>query len=369
MIAVAFVQSRFDRGGAERMMQDLVRSLDRTRFAPVLVALDRPGTIGDELAAEGIPVLSGLARGTFDPAVGGRLNAALISAGVRVVYTTDSAQPLFWCGQVRRRRKDLALVVGFHSTGNRAKRLQHAVSRRSALPVADRVVALAPSHRAFLADRFGISAERFVEIANGVDVTRFHPARDRAAERRALGFAPETPLVGIVAALRPEKRHSLFLEVATRTAAEFPETRFLIVGDGPERALLEREAAPLGDRVRILGARSDVPEIQRVLDVAMLTSDAVVETLPLALMEAAASAVPVVATRVGSVDAIVADGLTGTLVPPGDAGALASRLAELLRDPSRRAIWGAAARRRAEEHFDRSQMVARYERLFTDLAS
>jgi len=369
MIPVAVVQSRLGTGGAERMLQSLVRGLDRARFPVTLLTLYDPGPVGEALAAAGVPVVSHLARGAFDPGAGGRLGRAVEAARARVLFTTDSAQPLFWSGWLRRRARVPALVVGFHSTGTRATPLQHALARASALPVADRLVALADSHRDFLCRRYRLAPGRFVEIANGVDLESFHPAADRARERSALGLDPAAAWVGIVAALRPEKHHELFLAAAAAVAARRPEARFLVVGDGPERSRLERlAAARLGDRVRFLGVRQDVAAIQRVLDVAVLTSHPVVETLPLTLIEAHASAVPAVSTRVGSVDAIVEEGVTGHLVAPGDAEALAGRLESLLADPVRRAGMGAAARRRAEQRFGLPGMCARYARLFEELA-
>jgi glycosyltransferase involved in cell wall biosynthesis len=176
--------------------------------------------------------------------------------------------------------------------------------------------------------------------------------------------------VGIVAALRPEKNHALFLEAAARVAASVPGARFVIAGDGPARDEVARlaQASGLGERLLVLGARQDVPMLYRALDVAVLSSRPVVETLPVTLLEAAACGTPAVATAVGSVTDVVVDGETGYVVAPGDAAALAGRIEQLLNDTAARERMGVAARRRAVERFDERDMIRRYEDLFVDTA-
>jgi glycosyltransferase involved in cell wall biosynthesis len=149
-----------------------------------------------------------------------------------------------------------------------------------------------------------------------------------------------------------------------------PDARFVIAGDGPERAAIERACRELalGERVTLLGSREDVPVLYRALDVAVLSSHPVVETLPVTLLEAAACGTPAVATAVGSVADVVAEGETGFVVPAGDAAALADRIVRLLGDAALRERMGTAARRRAEQHFDERDMVRRYEELFLSTA-
>ncbi len=355
MIRIAFLQASMPVGGAERLVQLLMRALDPERFATLAVNLYAPGPVGEQVAAAGHSVVSGLARGRWDPRVGGRLAALLEQRQVDVVYVADSALPLFWAGWLRRRGTRPRLVVGFHSTGKPDDWIQHALAAGSAFPVADRFIALAPSHEEFLLRR---------------DLARFHPAADRRAARRAAGFAADEPLVGIVAALRPEKNHALFLRMAARVAGEGPVARFLVIGEGPERLRLEELARDLrlGDRVRFLGGREDTPELYRALDVAVLCSLPVVETFPVTLLEALASAVPVASTRVGSIADLIDDGQTGLLVASGDEAGLAAAVSRLLRDAALRERMARAARDQAERRFDAAAMVAAYARTFEQVA-
>src|SRR5690348_13622422 len=215
-IRLAFVQAALPIGGAERLIQSLALGLPCDRIEPLAIHLYAPGPIGLALQGDGIPTESGLARGPWDPRVGKRLRLAYEQHAVDVVYATDSALPLFWTGRLRRSVPRPALVVGFHSTGKHGDFVQHRVANLTALPVADRLVALAGSHRDFLCRTLHLDPLRFTVIPNGVDAGRFTPAADRDAARRAAGLPEGVPLAGIVAALRPEKNHGLFLRAAQR---------------------------------------------------------------------------------------------------------------------------------------------------------
>lgn len=366
-IRVAFLQASLGFGGAERLTQALALGLRGPRFDPLAIHLYAPGPIGEQLAAAGVPQVSRLARGPWDTGVGAALARTYAEQNVDLVYTTDSAMPLFWAGWRRRRGSRPRLVVGFHSTGKPDDFLQHQLANAAALPVADRLIALASPHRDYLCRTLRLKPGRVDVIPNGVDTRRFVPPDDRARLRRELGL-PDAPLAGIVAALRPEKNHALFLAAAARVVAGMPAARFAVIGDGPERARLEQEAAALGlaDRVLFLGARDDVPALMRALDVAVLSSKPVVETFPVTLLEALASGVPVVSTDVGSIADLVPEGEVGYLVAEGDADALAERIARLLSDPALRHRLGHAGRERVERLYTVEAMVSAYATLFED---
>jgi len=370
-LKVAFLQASLEVGGAERLVQDIMAGLTRHSIESLALNLYGPGAVGQQLEASGHDVVSGLARGRLDPLTGARLARACREQGIRVVYVVDSALPLFWAGMARRWSGWPRLVLGFHSTGKGEDALQHALANAAALPVADRFVALAPSHRDWLALRFHLDPGRFAVIPNGVDTGRFRPAADRAAARRALGWPDDAVIVSIVAGLRPEKNHALFLRAAAALAPHYPQARFMVVGDGSERAALERErdSLGLGEKVRFLGTRQDTPEIQRASDVVVLTSHPVVETFPVSLVEALASGTPVVSTDVGSIRDVVRDGVTGLIVPAGDEAAFGAALGRLLEDGALRARMGAAARDDAVARFGREDMIAAYAKLFREVAA
>jgi glycosyltransferase involved in cell wall biosynthesis len=236
----------------------------------------------------------------------------------------------------------------------------------------DRIVFIAESQRRHYEQRLGIRFLRTEVIPSGIDLERFAPAasaRDR--DRHSESKDARRPLrVGIVASLQPRKGHDVFLRAAAEILGHGSEVEFLIVGDGPRRVELDRLAHDLNikSHVQFLGVRNDVADLLRTLDVLVLASHEKAgghaETLPLVLMEAGATALPVVATNVGAVPDIVVDGRTGFLVPQRDPKALAERIDLLLGDLQLRERMGTLARERIAADFDARHMCRSFERLF-----
>lgn len=229
-------------------------------------------------------------------------------------------------------------------------------------PITDVFIAVADAHGRFLVEHEKFPATKVAVIRNGVDTRRFAPksADEVASLRRELGIHTDTPVVGIVAALRPEKNHESFLDLATRVTGQWPGVQFLIVGDGPCRGSLEQYAArlELQKNVRFLGMRNDIPRVLAALDVFVLTSHN--EANPVSILEAMSTGKPVVATNVGSVHEVVSDGQTGFLVPAGDAATLADRTLQLLKDPRLAQSMGAAGRATVDARWSIQEMVNRY---------
>lgn|GEM_PF-134557 len=228
-----------------------------------------------------------------------------------------------------------------------------------------------------------IPRDRIRVIPNGVDVRDFHvggdghdgesETRDRVRRvrnetRSCLGLSDTATMVLTVAVLRRGKGLDLLIEAAPRVLAEQPGTRFVIVGDGPERAALARRIADrdLGGRVVLTGFRRDVPELLAAADVFALPSRE--DAYPTVLLEAAAAGVPVVAAETGGVAEIVTAGETGILVPPEDPEALASALVELVAAPGERRRLGEAACRRAQTELSAGRWLDRLTALYRELS-
>jgi len=358
-LRVMFMQTDMRIGGAEVLTTNIIRRLDRERFAPELCCLKERGELGEALARE-IPVHAGLLSGKYDLRVWPRLTRLLRDREIDAVITVGAGDKMFW-GRLAARRVGVPVILSaIHSTGwpDGIGRLN-----RMLTPITDAFIAVAASHGEFLANNLKLASDRVAVIPNGVDTQRFAPVSDVAGIRRELGISPLDPVVGIVAALRPEKNHELFLEMSARVARQMPNARFLIVGDGPCRATLESRARELGvDRqTRFLGSRNDVPRLLAAFDVFALTSH--IEANPLSILEAMSVGRPVVATNVGSIHEAIADGETGFLVTPGDSEQFADRVLRLLGAPLASHAMGLTAREAVVRRWSLEAMVAGYERL------
>jgi glycosyltransferase involved in cell wall biosynthesis len=220
----------------------------------------------------------------------------------------------------------------------------------------------------YLTGELGYPAAKVRIVPNGTAPGSPVAPRDPAV-CAPLGIQPNDPVVGILAALRPEKDHPTLLRAARLVIDELPQTRFLVIGDGPQRGELERLAADLGisDRVIFTGSRSDVAALLGVVDVFTLCSFTI-ECAPMALLEAMAAGRPAVCTAVGGVSEIIDEAVTGYLVPPRDPAALAERLVSLLGDPARIRVMGGAARARLESEFTLERSVCNAEKTIEETA-
>jgi glycosyltransferase involved in cell wall biosynthesis len=214
--------------------------------------------------------------------------------------------------------------------------------------------------------RAGVREDKIHLVRNGIDLRPF----DNAPPSLRNGLPPNNPsVVGLVGRLSIEKGVDIFLQAAARVLLEFPSTRFVVAGEGPDRNKLESMIDELKIRgnVLMLGRRDDMPSVYASLDI--MASASREEGLPIAILEGMASSLPVVATAVGEVPTIVLDGRTGILVPAKKPDSLATAIVTLLRNPDEQRRLGAAARKLIEDDFSARRMTDDYLRVYEEAAS
>jgi len=234
--------------------------------------------------------------------------------------------------------------------------------------LADTVVCVSQDVRQGFLAAYDFSPDRTRVILNGIDTGRFQPtvAAGEPARLHLLGCTGQ-PLIGTVCRMVGYKGVSTLLAAFRLVRERLPGATLVLVGDGPERCAFEAEARQLGlaDAVRFLGNRDDVAAIYPLLDVFVLAS--YTEGTSLTLLEASACALPTVATAVGGNTEVVLDGVTGRLVPPRDASALAAAIVDIWSDGHRTRIMGAAARERVLRYYSLDHMAHEYIALYYEL--
>ena len=359
-LKVMFVITSMPVGGAETLLVNLVRRMDRTRFLPELCCLKERGPLGELLAQE-IPTYEKLIRHKYDIGVVGRLADLMRRRSIDAVVTVGTGgDKMFW-GRLAAMRVGMPVILSaLHSTG-----LPDHVEfpNRLLAPFTDGFIGCAAAHGEYLARHEGCPRRKVFVIPNGVDVERFRPLEPSATLAAEIGLKVGPPTAAIVAALRPEKNHELFLASAARVVGRIPDAQFVVIGDGPRRGELEALARSLGigRAVRFLGTRSDIPQLLALVDVLVLSSH--MEANPVSILEGLACGKPVVATRVGSISESVHHGENGLLVEPGNAEALGEALERLFVDSELRRSMGHAGRDEVVSHWSLERMVEGYQKL------
>jgi L-malate glycosyltransferase len=356
-VPVAVFLTRFEPGGTERQMTELIRRLDPNRFTVHVACFHREGAWLPRIAERAASItefpIDGFARA--------RTLAQLAAFArwcrreqIAVVQTCDLYANIF--GLPGARLAGVPVRIGSRRELNPDKSAGQIRLQRLAYRSATKVVANSSAARTVL-EQEGVARESIAVIPNGVDAASFPKRSHETATRPARTIIT-------VANLRPEKSHETLIAAVALLAADLPGLQLQIVGDGPRRETLEANvrAAGLDRRVSFLGHREDIPELLAQADVFVLPSQS--EAFPNGAIEAMAAGLPVIASAVGGLLDLIEHGDTGLLVQPGDAAALAHALRRVLTDRPLAARLGNAARAEVNKRYSFERMVAAFEDLY-----
>jgi glycosyltransferase involved in cell wall biosynthesis len=357
----------FGIGGTERQVLNLVQGLDTSRFGVEVACLKRWGALLPEMEATGVPITEYKTTSLYNHMAlwnQMRFLKHLRKRNVEIVHTYGFYSNVFAIPPARLAGA-AAVLASIRDTGEHLTPMQRRIEKLFCR-MADCVVTNAEAVRNRLTNE-GYDAEKIVVIHNGIELTRYARKPTELGLHRELGVPSTTPLVAVFARLNELKGIEYFLRAVAGLIERFKNVRFLIVGDGASRQELEKYAEQLGlnKHVVFLGFRLDVPTLLSEISVSVLPT--LSEGLSNSLLEAMAASVPVVATRVGGNAEVVQGGITGLLVPPRDAGALARAIGQFLEQPSLGRKFGLAGRERVSKRFALAQMTRATERLYEGL--
>ncbi|PYK16288.1 MAG: hypothetical protein DME55_12430 [Verrucomicrobia bacterium] len=258
--------------------------------------------------------------------------------------------PLYFCGIPLSRARCITDPIG---SKGRAFVFKHGCSN---------IVADASVIKRELVQEHGVDPAKIEVIGSAVDLEKFKPPRDRMKFRTEIGVGADTPLIGNVGMIRPDKGQLILVEAAPFVLAERPDARFVVVGQGTgilKRGINVRNAidrAGLADKIIMAGYRWDTPDIYAACDMIVIASLRT-EASPIVLREAFASGRPVIATKVGDIPQIIEHRQNGLLIEPGDSKAVAAAILEFIRDPNLAAHCATNGLRYAKEHFSFDEMM------------
>jgi sugar transferase (PEP-CTERM/EpsH1 system associated) len=354
---------RFQEGGAERVVLNIAAKVQSPTIQSSICSTV-PATSMKHLLEPEVALFELQRRPGNDPSFVWQLYQLLRRQRPHILHTHS------WgtlCeGLVAGRMARVPVIVHLEHGTLQTKKYQVRI-QRWAWPQTDRLLAVCSKVADHMADTVGVARRGIRIIRNGVDLSRFQ-TEHRAEARLRLGLPSDALVVGTAGRLVDVKDHSTLLEALRLVTSAGVPLLAVIAGDGPLRTALESTILTLGlqDRVRLLGHRSDIETVMAALDIFVLSSRS--EGLPMAILEAMASGLPVIATRVGGVDEVIDEGSTGLLVEPKSPEALAEAIGSLAGNRARRERMGAAGRARAIREFSLDTMVADYQRLYFEVA-
>lgn len=371
-----FVES-LDRGGLERVVIDLVRAQRDAGYRCQVVCLFDPGALAPELVEQGIPVFSCGKRRGLDLLAILRARRFLRLHGTQILHTHNAISHYY--AVLASRGLPLHRVVstrhGMGATRAAAQRSSRGRSWRDdrlewlygkSMAFTHAVATVCETARKEFQQRADLPAQKILAVPNGIHVDRFAPASagDRQRLREALGVPEGTRLAGFVGRLTWAKDHATLVRAFRRVRERCRDATLVLIGDGPLRPELETlaQAEGVAGHVFFLGDRSDIHALLRGLDLFVMSS--VTEGYSIALLEACASALPIVATDVGGNAEIVRDGINGTLVAAGDAPALAAAMIDLLGNEARARAMGQAGRDWVLRYGSLRTMEERYSEIY-----
>lgn len=358
-VHVMHVLYRLQEGGTEYGVIKVVNGLDRARVTSSICSTT-PATGVKSLLRPDVSLYECTRRDGNDPNLVWQLFRLFRRVRPDVVHT--HAWGTLCEGLIAARLAQVPAVIhGEH--GTLQLRPHQARVQRWAWRRASHLLSVSSRLADRMAEEVKVARGRITVIPNGVDASRF-TGGSRNEARRALDIPQDALVIGAVGRLVAVKNHAMLIDAVAAMRDAGIRCRLVIAGEGPLRPALEKqiEERGLGDVAVLLGHVPDVQQVFRALDVFVLPSRS--EGMSNTILEAMASSLPVVATRVGGADEMVADRETGLLVTPGDTAALTGALTQLATDARLRHAMGAAARQRIEREFSLQGMIDKYEELY-----
>lgn len=367
---ILHVVDSLERGGLERLVRDLAVAQQRCGHHVAVFSINQTGGFIDELRAEGVPVVVGNKQGTLDLKVLQALRQAVRDHHIDTVHAHNFVPSYYAAAALIGMPQRPVQVVTCHDMGTRLsnRRLRWlfkwSILRSQGVAMVGQQV-----HQRFTRDGY-VPARKAMTLLNAVPVESFGitPER-RASARQALGLSDDEVVVGCVGRLVELKNHLGLIRQWPAVLSAHPKARLVLIGEGPMRTQVEQLILELklSDRVLLAGIRSDVSRLLPGLDVFALPS--FTEGVSIALLEACATGLPALASRVGGNVEVIQEGVTGRLFDVHDDNALRAALLDLVGSAPLRESLGRQARQWVQEHASLSALCAQYDRLYDDSAS
>jgi glycosyltransferase involved in cell wall biosynthesis len=358
-------------GGAEKHLFNLLNSLDRDRFKPIVFTLAEGGDLVDKIRSLNIRIEEVPIKRIYTPAAINKskyIARVLKEENAKIIQTFHFASDIL--GPVLSKMANVPIVVSSRRDMGFKNKRRHIWAYKLVNPFVTRIIVNSKAVRFSVNIRENVPPQKMVIIYNGVNLKSFDPSTVNNNKLKAQLCLPcHAPVVGMIANLHPIKGYPDLLNAARFVINELSNTHFLIIGNGELKACLEKTATDLGikDNIHFLGERTDIPEILSIIDISVLSSHS--EGFSNTILESMAMEKPVIATKVGGNPEAIVHGVNGFLVMPGASKDLSDAILKLLNDHNLANSMGRYGRETVEKCFSQEKMVEKITGLYSQLLS
>lgn len=359
-IKVLYIIETWGPGGAEKIVLDLAKNINRDKFHPI-VGLLNTGWLYQELMDNGIETVLIRNKHSLDPKMLWELIKLINQREIKIIHAHEFTMNVYAAMAGALTGKPSLLTV--HGTGYYTDKLQRWLFYKliSYLPKV-RIIAVSNFLKNFFCKATRVNRDKVFIVHNGVALSRF------TQKKKPFDSNNSDPFIGTVGNIYPIKGHECLISAAQIVKLIYPKVCFLVAGKNTEyRSDLERLAEERGiaENIKFIGFCEDIPAYLGRLDIFVLTS--IRETFSIALAEAMATGLPVVSTRCGGPQELVTDGENGFLVPVNDYALLAEKIILLLRNSKQAQTFGQRGQQLVAENFSLEKMISKYEHIYDTL--
>lgn len=362
MINILYVFVNLHIGGAEEHLRTVVNNLDANLFRPVICCIREKGEIGDEIERSGFKVISlGRFSKSWDFRIVKDLFDIIRKEKIDLIHTHLYHANMY--GRVAALMSKIPAVITEHNVYRKYKFKRRAINWILSKKTA-KIIAVSEMVRKYVISRDHLEPSKVQLVHNGIDMKQVVSGLSKSAARKRIGIPTDRFLIGSVARLTEQKGHIYLIKAANSIKDDIPGLKILIAGSGPLESQIKHMVSneKLEKFFLFLGARRDIPEILRALDVFVMPS--LWEGFPMALLEAMSCSLPVVTTPVGGIPEVITNGVNGLIITPQDDISLTNAIFELYNNDGLRRMLGEKAQETVSEKFSALTMVRKLESVY-----
>lgn len=362
MINILYIFVTLPVGGAENHLLTVLKEINRSKYNPVICCIREKGEIGEEIERMGVDIIT-LSRKSKSWNIRIIMDILKIihQKNIQLIHAHLYHSNMY--GRIAAAISKIPVIITEHNVYQKYKIKRRVINWLLAKKT-DKIIAVSEAVKRYVVSRDWVDASKIEVIYNGIDVKKFQSFLSKEEARHRIGIPVKCFLIGTIARLTEQKGHIYLIKAIDIIKGSIPNAKLVLVGSGPLESYLKAEVSEkeLNDYVIFLGSRRDIPDILKAMDIFVLPS--LWEGLGIALLEAMASSIPVIATNVGGVPEIINNDINGLLVPPGDPFSLSQAIFDLYKNEFKRQRLSKNGLETIENKFTSHCMVKKIENLY-----